>query len=83
MFSPSPWCYVSLMDKDLQEVREIFDHFDKDGNGTIDPNEFADLLDALGSGFSDQEVQLGLEAIDLNKNGRIEFNEFLKWWNER
>lgn len=71
------------MDKDPEEIREIFDHFDKDGNGTIDPNEFGELLDALGSGFSDQEAAVGLQAIDLNNNGRIEFDEFLKWWNER
>jgi Ca2+-binding EF-hand superfamily protein len=69
--------------KDPEEVREIFDHFDRDGNGTIDRREWGRFLDALGSGFTEEEAAVGLEAVDVNGNGKIEFREFMKWWNEQ
>lgn len=71
------------MGKSNREVREIFSHFDRDGSGTIDPQEFAALLRALDEDFSDEEIEIGLAAIDRNRNQRIEFEEFLRWWNER
>lgn len=68
---------------DIDEIREIFDHYDHDGNGTIDPHEFGALLDALDEGrFTEDEAKVGLQAIDLDKNGKIEFDEFLRWWKD-
>ena len=67
----------------VAEIREIFQHYDHDQNGTIDPREFGALLDALGPGFSEEEAQTGLADIDLNANGKIEFDEFIRWWTER
>ncbi len=67
----------------LDEIREIFDHFDKDGNGTIESPEFAALLQALGADMSDREVAVGLEALDTDGNGRIDFDEFVSWWAEK
>jgi calmodulin len=67
----------------LDEIREIFDHFDKDGNGTIEAVEFAALLQALGADMEDAEVAIGLEALDTDGNGRIDFDEFVSWWADR
>ncbi len=67
----------------MVEIREIFDHFDKDSNGTIEVNEFADLLDALGAEMSAEEVRVGLDVLDTNRNGRIDFHEFVEWWSRR
>ncbi len=69
-------------DDDRDEIREIFDHFDKDGSGTIDAGEFAALLDALDADMSPSEVALGLSIVDANGNGRVEWREFLTWWVE-
>ena len=70
------------MAKSKDEVRETFEHFDRDQNGTIDAAEFAQLLEALGGGFSPAEAKAGLAVVDANKNGRIEFAEFYRWWSE-
>ncbi len=68
---------------DDEEMREVFEHFDRDGNGVIDPDEFAALCRALGAGFTDAELAAGRDAIDLDSNGMIEFDEFAAWWNSR
>ncbi|MBK8012256.1 MAG: EF-hand domain-containing protein [Deltaproteobacteria bacterium] len=71
------------MEPERNELREIFNHFDRDGNGTIDPSELKSLLEALGGGFSEEEVRVGLDTIDRNSNGKIEFSEFSRWWRDR
>ncbi len=68
--------------KDPDEVREIFEHYDRDGNGTIDRREWGRFLDALDANFSEEEAAAGLEAVDTNHNGKIEFREFMRWWTE-
>ena len=68
------------MDIDEEELRETFDHFDRDNNNKIDRQEFAELLDALGAGMSDEEVGVGFDVIDTNHNGQIEYTEFRAWW---
>ncbi len=68
---------------DIAEIREIFDFYDEDRNGTIDRAEFAHLCRALDSGFSDEELAIGLDHIDRNHNGVIEFGEFAAWWRDR
>ncbi|MCA9526517.1 MAG: EF-hand domain-containing protein [Myxococcales bacterium] len=68
---------------DLDELRELFDFYDRDGNGVIDRDEFARLCRALDDGFSEDELAAGLDAIDGNHNGVIEFSEFVGWWRDR
>ena len=68
--------------EDLDEIREIFNHYDKDNNGTIDAAEFKTLLDALGAEMSDEEMAIGLSIVDADGNGTIEFREFATWWTD-
>ncbi len=68
---------------DHSELRQNFDHFDGDNNGSIDKAEFTNLLDALGADMSAEEVAIGFEIIDTNGNGRIEYGEFFNWWSNR
>jgi Ca2+-binding EF-hand superfamily protein len=30
-----------------------------------------------------EEIQIGFDSIDTNRDGAIEFEEFLAWWTER
>jgi Ca2+-binding EF-hand superfamily protein len=75
---------TSSIDEYLEgELREAFQQFDRDGNGTIDRAEFAELLDALDAQMNDEEADVGFREIDSNHNGKIEFEEFLAWWQDR
>lgn len=67
----------------LEEMRESFDHFDRDENGKIDRFEFQELCKAIGGGVSDEEVDIGFQAIDSNGDGLIDFNEFVRWWSNQ
>ena len=68
---------------DLAEVREIFDHYDADGNGVVDADEFARLCRTLDPEFDEAEIKVGLSIVDHNGNGQIEFEEFVSWWQTR
>lgn len=65
---------------DEATLRSDFEQFDTDGNGTIDRAEFASLLDFLGVEFSSQQIDVAFHAIDDDKSGKIEFQEFSEWW---
>ena len=72
-----------LTDDEQAEIREIFDHYDADKNGTIERSEFAALLAALDADMSEDEIATGMKALDDNHNGRIDFDEFVAWWTDR
>ncbi len=68
---------------DLKQLREEFGFFDSDDNATIEFDEFVRLLRALSAYDSDEEARIGFDVIDMDKDGRIDFNEFQLWWNDR
>lgn len=72
-----------MTDDEIEEIRETFSHFDRDGNGRIDRREFSQLLDALEADMSDDEIEQGLRELDADGNGTIEFDEFLAWWSDQ
>lgn len=74
---------VDMSEDSLAEIREIFSHFDRDANGSIDIGEFDALLRALDAQASDEETKAGLEALDADGNGKIDFDEFVAWWSDR
>ncbi len=72
-----------LSDEDIEEIREIFNHFDANGDGVIQRSEFAKLLEALDAELQPEEIQAGLDSLDENHNGVIDFEEFVAWWGDR
>lgn len=68
---------------DTTELRESFDHFDRDNNGTIDFDEFSELLGALNSDMDEAARRTGFDIIDSDGNGSIDFDEFASWWREQ
>lgn len=66
-----------------EELKETFDHFDRDDNGQIDFDEFCELLAAMNSDIDELARRVGFDVIDTDGNGSIEFEEFCSWWMEQ
>jgi Ca2+-binding EF-hand superfamily protein len=64
----------------VEEIEELFEQNDTDGNGDIDFDEFAALMCDLDERMSPPSLEIGFREIDVNKDGRINFGEFLDWW---
>ena len=67
-------------EEELDEVREAFDYNDRDEDGLIDLEEFADMLEDLEADMSEAETREGFREIDTNHDGKIDFGEFAAWW---
>ncbi|MFK7913437.1 MAG: EF-hand domain-containing protein [Pseudomonadales bacterium] len=71
------------MDDRSAELREFFTDCDANADGQIQLSEFSTLLKHTGTDVSDTECKVGFESIDRDRDGHIDFEEFLSWWNER
>lgn len=61
-----------------KELRKTFNFFDTNKDKRIDAKELKNVMKQLGSEINDAGVQVLLKDFDLNNNGTIEWDEFLK-----
>ena len=66
-----------LSPKQIEEAREVFESYDKDGSGAISSDELAELMLVLGQSPSPERLAAIVDEVDDNKNGVIDFTEFL------
>jgi len=60
------------------ELREAFKLFDKDGSGTISTSELREVMKSLGEQLTNGEVEEMMREADVDGDGQIDFNEFVK-----
>jgi len=64
----------------FDRVMYVFMDFDVNGDGTLDRNELGGMLQRLDAeSWSDDRVDALMLAIDTGKDGRIQFEEFIRW----
>jgi Ca2+-binding EF-hand superfamily protein len=68
---------------DEEELRENFDHFDRNGDGRLDVAEFEQLMKALDALEPGESAAIGFKAIDTDGSGLLEFDEFARWFSQR
>lgn len=62
-----------------EEFNAAFMKMDKDGSGTITPDEVEDLLfETYGFPPLEDEVAMFMSEFDLNNDGKVTFEEFNK-----
>ena len=66
-----------ITEEEIEELREAFNLFDTDGNGTIDPRELKSAMQSLGFEAKNHTVYQMISDIDKNGSGDIDFEEFL------
>ena len=65
------------------DIINAFEIFDKNHDGTLSINEFKHILMDLGQKFSEDEVNEIITEIDLDNNGKINYREFVQFWQEQ
>ena len=71
-FSPIVfWCIV-------RTHREAFNLFDKDSDGVITVKELGSAMRSLGQNPTEKELAEMINEVDLDRNGALEWEEFLK-----
>lgn len=65
--------------RDDSKLHDLFKLFDLNGNGSIDAAELQTVMSQVsGERISDQEIRDMIQEADANRNGVIEFLEFIE-----
>ncbi|KAK3040505.1 hypothetical protein RJ639_028951 [Escallonia herrerae] len=76
--------FLNLMAKKIketdaeEELKEAFKVFDKDQNGYISATELRHVMINLGEKLTDEEVQQMIREADLDGDGQVNYEEFVK-----
>nr|XP_022332322.1 calmodulin-beta-like [Crassostrea virginica] len=61
-----------------EQYLEAFRVFDQDGNGFISAQELQTVMCSLGETLSEEEVKDMIREADLDKDGQVNYTEFVK-----
>ena len=67
----------NLNEEKINEFKEAFSLFDKDGDGTITTKELGTVMRLLGRTPTEAELQDIINDVDADGNGTIDFSEFV------
>ena len=70
---------LDIPEEELEEYKEAFALFDKDGSGDITLKEFLKVLKNLGQNLSKDEADKLLKELDTDGSGSIGFDEFVSY----
>jgi len=74
----------SQLSKDeLNQLKAAFKFFDKDNNGTVEPEEISEVLKALGLDLAKDELADIMSSLDENGDGVMDFQEFVAMMDRR
>src|SRR3990167_6481657 len=63
---------------DLEKVKQVFQEHDRNQDGNLDKLELSLLMKKIGIFLSTQELTAVYSVFDLNKDGRVNFPEFVQ-----
>ena len=66
-----------ITDEQRKDLQDIFDQFDKDKDGKISGKELANAMISMGQNPTDDEINEMMREVDLNQDGKIDFDEFM------
>ena len=68
-----------MNDTDIdKELHEAFDYFDMDRDGYITPHELRTGMMNIGEEYTPEEAEEMIKEGDLNNDGKIDYDEFMK-----
>lgn len=69
---------MKFTDEQIEEVKEAFAIFDKNGDGTITTKDLITVMRSLGKNPTEDEIDDMIREVDTDGNGVIDFIEFLE-----
>jgi Ca2+-binding EF-hand superfamily protein len=82
-YKESDFASLELDDDALQRRNDaamLFKRYDADGSGSIETEEFRIMhLEMVKDGFTAMDSNSALEDMDIDRDGKIQFNEFVFW----
>ncbi len=87
--SPSPlqrrksYSGFDLTAQEIEEFRQAFSVFDRDGNGCITHKELGTVMRSLGQNPTETELMIMINENDSDGNGIIDFDEFIGMMEKR
>jgi len=67
-----------LTTQQRKEVERAFKTFDTDGSGNVDAFELKLAMRALGMKMSEEEIEVIMDEVDVDKSGEIDLDEFME-----
>ncbi|CAH2079662.1 unnamed protein product [Thlaspi arvense] len=61
----------------MDDIRKVFERFDKNGDGKISVDELKEVIRALSPNASPEETVTMMKQFDLDGNGFIDMDEFV------
>lgn len=78
---PGTFCFIyrKMKDTDTQEeLIEAFKVFDRDGNGLISAAELRHVMTNLGEKLTDEQVDEMIREADIDGDGHINYEQFVR-----
>ncbi|CAL8110427.1 unnamed protein product [Orchesella dallaii] len=69
---------AAIPDDASKDLMAAFRVFDKDGNGFITRDELKEAMEMIGEPVTDEDIDNMITMADLNKDGKIDYEEFSK-----
>jgi calmodulin len=69
-----------ISNEQAAKIAMVFAKFDANDDGVLSEDEFRRLCGGYAPDLSTPEIKAALECIDSNKDGSIQFSEFVRWW---
>ncbi|XP_052769115.1 calmodulin-A-like isoform X1 [Mya arenaria] len=68
--------FSKLSEEEVQEYREAFNIFDRDGSGAISIKELEIAMRSLGQNPNEEELERMIKEVDKDGNQELDFEEF-------
>jgi hypothetical protein len=74
--------HLKMIDDSMSRSKavELFEQADTDSSKSLSHDEAAQVATSLGLQLEPPQMQLALRVIDVDGNGRIDFEEFFEWY---
>jgi len=68
---------IGTTKKDMAEMKDLFNLFDIDGNGSITQSEFRIVMESLGHSITEEQSTALVDEFDVDDTDGIEIFEFI------